>query len=128
MRPASVSRSEMTGRWETEAAGPSGNCTPNDWKDCVEAMQHVDVITPNVNEAAEFRGKMIDEDEPFSQFKPHVESIAAEYESHLSSQKAVVIRCGRYGCLLRAGHIARWLAGYHQSPKKVVDPTGGGLC
>jgi sugar/nucleoside kinase (ribokinase family) len=103
-----------------------GNCTPNEWKDCIEAMQRVDVITPNVNEAAEFLGKTINEEEPFSQFKPHVESIAAEYGSHLSPGKAVVIRCGRYGCLLRTGEEEKWFPAYHQSGEKVVDPTGGG--
>jgi sugar/nucleoside kinase (ribokinase family) len=89
-------------------------------------MQRVDVITPNVNEAAEFLGKTINEEEPFSQFKPHVESIAAEYGSHLSPGKAVVIRCGRYGCLLRTGEEEKWFPAYHQSGEKVVDPTGGG--
>ena len=103
-----------------------GNCTPKDWQACVEAMQQVDVITPNVNEAAEFLGKTIDEEEHFSQFKPHVESLADEYASHLSPGKAIVIRCGRYGCFLRTGDIRKWFPAYHQNSEKVVDPTGGG--
>lgn len=103
-------------------------CSPNDWKDCIEAMKYVDVISPNVNEAAEFLGRTIDEDQPFQQFRPRVETLVEEYVSHQSGSrgKAVVIRCGKHGCLLATCSLQKWFPAYHQNAEKVVDPTGGG--
>jgi sugar/nucleoside kinase (ribokinase family) len=105
-----------------------GVCSPNDWKDCIEAMKYVDVITPNVNEAAGFLGREIDEEQPLDNFKLHVEKLAEKYASHQSGAgKAVVIRCGKHGCLLRSeSHATKWFPAHHQTRENVVDPTGGG--
>ena len=104
-----------------------GVCTSNNWKDCMKAMKYVGVITPNINEAAEFLGQTIDEELPFEQFKGHVEKIAEEYGSHQSGMgKAIVIRCGKHGCLLHSSSVTKWVPAYHQTREKVIDPTGGG--
>jgi sugar/nucleoside kinase (ribokinase family) len=99
-----------------------GVCSPEDWKDCVQAMKVVDVISPNVHEAAGFFGWTIDEEQPFEQFRQHVDKLAQEYVSHAPA----VFRCGKHGCLVISKSIMKWLPAYHQMSEKVVDPTGGG--
>lgn len=103
-----------------------GVCSPNDWKDCIDTMKVVDVISPNINEAASFLGKAIDEEQPFENFRVQVEELAREYVSHLHEGGAAVFRCGKHGCLVVTNSIVQWLPAYHQSKTKVVDPTGGG--
>jgi len=98
-----------------------GVCSPEDWKGCLEAMKVVDVISPNVNEAAGFLGRTIDEELPFAKFKKQVEILAKEYQSG-----AAVFRCGKYGCYVAAKSTLKWLPAYHQTGEKVIDPTGGG--
>src|SRR5579859_4349672 len=101
-----------------------GVCSPNDWEDCVKAMGVVDVISPNVNEAASFLGLEIDEEQDFKTFKVEVESMAEEYV--VKTTCIVVFRCGKHGCLVATKEMKKWLPAYHQSPERVVDPTGGG--
>ena len=105
-----------------------GVCSPADWPDCIEAIKLVDIISPNVNEAFSFLGKTIEEEVPFNQFKSQVELITDEYLRHQmdGSGRAVVVRCGRYGCLVATNEMMRWLPAYHRNSEKVVDPTGGG--
>jgi sugar/nucleoside kinase (ribokinase family) len=103
-----------------------GVCSPNDWADCIEAMKVVDVISPNINEAASFLGKVIDEELPFGNFKVQVKAIVQDYKSHLAQDGAVVFRCGKHGCLVATISEMMWLPAYHQSKVKVIDPTGGG--
>src|SRR5580704_11410010 len=76
-----------------------GNCFPKDWQDCISAMKFVDVVSPNVNEAASFLDKTIDEDQPFEKFKVEVEEILLrEYLKYTPDTGIVVIRCGKHGC------------------------------
>lgn len=105
-----------------------GVCSPGDWDDCVRAMEVVDVISPNVNEAAGFLGRTIDENQPFEMLKHEVEHMAQEYVSHRIGENdgAVVFRCGKHGCLVATSSMMKWLPAYHQTEEKVVDPTGGG--
>jgi sugar/nucleoside kinase (ribokinase family) len=104
-----------------------GVCTTGDWKDCIKAMEVVGVISPNVNEAAGFLGQIVDEDQPFEQFKGSVEALAKEYTSHQIGKSGVVVfRCGKHGCLVATPSMMKWLPAYHRTGEKVVDPTGGG--
>lgn len=103
--------------WEPDP----GVCSPENWKDCLEAMKVVDVISPNVNEAAGFLGRTIDEELPFAELKEQVEILANEYQS-----RAAVFRCGKYGCYVATKTVTKWLPAYHQAGEKVIDPTGGG--
>jgi sugar/nucleoside kinase (ribokinase family) len=104
-----------------------GVCSPEDWEECIQAMKVVDVISPNINEAAGFLGKEIDEEQPFLQFKIKVEEIAMEYVSHqIGENGTCVFRCGKHGCLVASRSMMKWLPAYHQSSERVVDPTGGG--
>jgi len=104
-----------------------GVCSPDDWEDCIEAMKVVDVISPNVNEAAGFLGRTIEEDSGFEIFEVEVENMAQEYIScQIGANGAAVFRCGNHGCLVATKSLMKWLPAYHQTNKKVVDPTGGG--
>ena len=104
-----------------------GRCSPEEWNDCIKAMELVDVISPNVNEASGFLGKIVDEEQPFENFKVQVEEISREYVSHqIGLNGAAVLRCGKHGCFVATRTEMKWLPAYHQSPEKVVDPTGGG--
>jgi len=104
-----------------------GVCSPDDWEDCLNAMKVVDVISPNVHEAGGFLGRTIDEEQPFEQIKDEIEELAREYTSHrIGNGGAVVLRCGKHGCLISTGEMVRWLPAFHQSGEMVVDPTGGG--
>ena len=94
-----------------------GVCSPKDWKDCLEAMKIVDIISPNINEAAGFLGQTIDEQLPYEEFKQQVEKIAREYRSG-----DAVFRCGKHGCFVSTKSISKWLPAYHQANDKVVDP------
>ena len=98
-----------------------GICSPEDWKDCIEAMKVVDVISPNINEAAGFLGRTIDEELPFVEFRAQVEILAQEYQN-----ATTVFRCGKHGCFVTTKKVKKWLLAYHQTSDKVVDPTGGG--
>jgi sugar/nucleoside kinase (ribokinase family) len=98
-----------------------GVCSPEDWKDCIEAMKVVDVISPNINEAATFLGRTIDEESPFVEFRAQVEILAQEYQ-----HATAVFRCGKHGCFVTTKKVKKWLPAYHQTSNKVVDPTGGG--
>jgi len=104
-----------------------GVCSPADWPDCIDALKLVDIISPNVSEGASFLGKTVNEELPFEDFKAQAEKITKEYLRHqVGGQKAVVLRCGKYGCLVADKNMMRWLPAYHKTGEKVVDPTGGG--
>ena len=92
-----------------------GVCTTDDWKDCIDAMKVVDVISPNVNEAAGFLGRTVDEDQPFEQFRGCVEMLAKEYTSRqIRKSGAAVFRCGKHGCLVATPSMMKWLPAYHR--------------
>jgi sugar/nucleoside kinase (ribokinase family) len=102
-----------------------GKCSPEDWEECVSAMGAVDVISPNINEAASLLGKTIDEEVPFPDFKISVEDILPTFLARLGTSTTLVIRCGKHGCVIVTGDMTRWIPAYHLG-EKVVDPTGGG--
>lgn len=104
-----------------------GVCSPQDWADCIDAMGLVDVVSPNINEAASFHNSTIDEEQSFPEFKKQVESLTQKFIHYLNPLGAVIFRCGKHGCLVvTSGGIMKWLPAYHQTSEKVVDPTGGG--
>jgi len=103
-----------------------GVCSPEDWPDCIRAMQVVDVISPNVNEAAGFLGQTIDEEQTFPSFQRAFEPVVSEYRSKLPPHGVVAFRCGKHGCVVATKSTCEWFPAFHESPEKVVDPTGGG--
>jgi len=102
-------------------------CVPDNWEDCLNAMKVVDFISPNVHEAAAFLGQTIDEDQPLESFKADVERLLGCYTScQIGDGGAIVLRCGKHGCVISNGEKVTWLPAFHESKDKVVDPTGGG--
>jgi len=103
-----------------------GVCSPDDWEECTRAMQVVDVTSPNVNEAAGFLGRTIDEEQPFPQFQQQLEQLVQEYISQIPEDGVVVFRCGKHGCVVATKSKCEWFPAFHNTRQKVVDPTGGG--
>ena len=107
-------------------------CGPEEYARLVEALQHVDVISPNHHELAALfsdkpqYSKIEDEEERMRQ---QCKEIHNEFKNR---KKAVVVRCGQRGCYVRAGRKEFNVPAYHQplpdgkSMSKVVDPTGAG--
>jgi pfkB family carbohydrate kinase len=105
-----------------------GRCSPDYWEGCKKAMKEVHFISPNINEAAGFLGRKIDEEEPFEGFKLNVEKVAQEYLRHFGDRLplALIIRCGKHGVLVVTKSQMVWLPAYHETLENVIDPTGGG--
>lgn len=93
----------------------------------MEALRHVDVVSPNHGELGGFFGQVTDE-------KDHVnyrliESLCDQWLQGgigPDSNGGIVVRCGKDGCVVVRHGMRSWMPAYHQSADKVVDPTGGG--
>lgn len=102
-------------------------CTPKELEDCFHALKCVDAVSPNHAELGAFCGVKTDA-------KDHVDYRAIEalcrqwLESGIGpdGKGAIVVRAGKDGCLIARRGFQKWLPAVHQSPQKVVDPTGGG--
>ncbi|KAI5359231.1 Putative carbohydrate kinase PfkB, ribokinase [Septoria linicola] len=100
-------------------------CTPEELDNTLEALRHVDVISPNHEELASI----------FSFTHPDVPSRSA-IEDHAQrlldsgigphKQGAVVVRAGAEGCFVLTATQKQWLPAYHTDASRVIDPTGGG--
>ncbi|KAK1071363.1 hypothetical protein LTR74_003493 [Friedmanniomyces endolithicus] len=101
-------------------------CTPAELANTLQAMRHVQVISPNHEELASL----------FSQTHPAAGVDRALVEHHAerlltsgigpNNNGAVAVRAGKEGCYIASHRLSRWLPAYHQDSRKVVDPTGGG--
>ncbi|KAJ4289167.1 hypothetical protein N0V90_011509 [Kalmusia sp. IMI 367209] len=102
-------------------------CTPEELNNCLQALKHVDCVSPNHAELGGF----------FSQNTNGVDhvnyrSIEALCDQWLQSgigingKGGIVVRAGKDGCLVARPGLRKWLPAYHQLAEKVVDPTGGG--
>ena len=110
-----------------------GLCIPDELKNCYEALQYVDVISPNHVELASFFGETSNLDD--------VELLKRLCNGLLSkgfrrSGGAVIVRTGKRGCYIAEGEKHTALPAYYMSAddsgenstsnEKVLDPTGGG--
>ncbi|KAK5118761.1 hypothetical protein LTR85_007967 [Meristemomyces frigidus] len=100
-------------------------CTPEELDNTSEALQYVDVISPNHEELASLflytHTPGVD--------KAAVEKHAQHFLSHgigRSGKGAIVVRAGKEGCYVAKDNVRHWLPAYHGDPTRVVDPTGGG--
>lgn len=115
-----------------------GVCSPEEFKQCIETLSHVDILSPNALEGAMFFGL----EEPTD--KAGVQDVALRFLKYMSKPgAAVIIRCGSKGCAVfshkKFAHSEacpgepdvqfKWFPAYHD-PKfpdfLVKDPTGGG--
>ncbi|KAG5356531.1 Protein MAK32 [Yarrowia sp. C11] len=97
-------------------------CCPETFSTMLEALNSVQVLSPNCHEAALFVGL------PEPTTVADIESLVyTHWAPHLDKLKTVfVLRCGKLGVLVYNNKQLKWYPAYHQSSEKVVDPTGGG--
>ncbi|KAH9870982.1 hypothetical protein J1614_006556 [Plenodomus biglobosus] len=102
-------------------------CVPEEAENCLKALKHVDVVSPNHGELGGFFGK--DTNSKDSVDFRLVETLCSQWmESGIGpdGNGGSVVRCGKDGCLVTRNGMQKWLPAYHQSAEKVIDPTGGG--
>ncbi|KAM3423989.1 hypothetical protein BST61_g1382 [Cercospora zeina] len=100
-------------------------CTPDEMQNTLEALRHVDVISPNHEELA----AIFSYTHPEQPIKEVIEEHAQRLlDSGIGPQKqgAVVVRVGPEGCFILTPSQKRWLPAYHSDQSRVIDPTGGG--
>ncbi|KAK3670822.1 hypothetical protein LTR78_009266 [Recurvomyces mirabilis] len=101
-------------------------CTPEEFNNTLEALEYVDVISPNHEElAALFGYKHPTTGVDKAAVQEHAEYLLA-YRIGPEGKGAVVIRAGKEGCFILSKQAEQWLPAYHQSSSQVIDPTGGG--
>jgi len=105
-------------------------CTPEEYDNCLKALKHVDIVSPNHGELGGFFGKNTDGKDHVD-FRTIEELCGQWLDSGVGDDNGgVVVRCGKDGCLvMRKGlgkGLRKWMPAYHQSAEKVEDPTGGG--
>ncbi|GAB7356785.1 hypothetical protein MBLNU459_g7677t2 [Dothideomycetes sp. NU459] len=106
-------------------------CVPAELDNTVEALNHVDVISPNHAELADLCGVTADTEAGHVDHavvetcaRRLLDSVASAADAALA---AVVVRSGKDGCLVATASRFTWLPAFHaSSPQKVIDPTGGG--
>jgi len=87
------------------------------------AVAMVSVLSPNHGELASFfggtgqKGNEVDREQIMS-----FSETCLDYNPGV----AVVVRCGKEGCVVRCRTATKWLPAYHTNQERVVDPTGGG--
>ncbi len=102
-------------------------CTVEEFDNCLRALKHVDVVSPNNDELGGFFGKTTDG--PYHVKHRLIEELCNQWlEKGIGVDKegGIVVRCGKDGCLVMCNGLRKWVPAYHQSAEKVIDPTGGG--
>ena len=102
-------------------------CTPEEFDNCLEALKHVDVVSPNNGELGGFFGQSTDAGEHVNYRL--VESLSDKWLGSgigRNGNGGIVVRSGKDGCLVARRGCRAWMPAYHQNSEQVVDPTGGG--
>jgi sugar/nucleoside kinase (ribokinase family) len=102
-------------------------CVSSESANCLEALKHVDVVSPNHGEL----GGFFDKDTNGRDYVDHrlIESLCDQwFASGIGAGGAggIVVRCGKDGCVVMRQGMRKWMPAYHESAERVVDPTGGG--
>lgn len=102
-------------------------CVPAEYENCLEALKHVDVVSPNHGELGGFFGQSTDGQEHVNHRL--IETLCDRWlESGIgpNGSGGIVLRSGKDGCLVARRGLRTWMPAYHQNGERVVDPTGGG--
>lgn len=102
-------------------------CTPQEYENCLKALRHVDVVSPNHTELGGFFGADTNGVDCVNHRK--IEELCNRWLENgigLAGGGGIVVRAGKDGCLVARRNSRTWLPAYHQSAEKVIDPTGGG--
>ncbi|KAL8724868.1 MAG: hypothetical protein Q9166_007697 [cf. Caloplaca sp. 2 TL-2023] len=101
-------------------------CKTSELKCCLDALEYVDVFSPNLEEFCSLLGTSIDLDQSsgWAQLRQKCNEVIEPTTS--VPEVAAVIRLGRRGCYVaQPGRPHMRLPAYHQQDR-VIDPTGGG--
>ena len=102
-------------------------CVTTEYEHCLRALKLVDVVSPNSGEMGGFFGR--DTNAPDHVRHRLIEELGSQWlESGVGpdGSGAIVVRCGKDGCLVMRRRARKWMPAYHQSAERVIDPTGGG--
>ena len=101
-------------------------CGPGALAKVLEAMECVDVVSPNHHELAALFTQD-DAGDAVGNVASMKEQSRTLFEKGFGTREAaVVVRCGEKGCYMRLKDKEIELPAYHQAPGKVNDPTGAG--
>ncbi|KAF2479544.1 Ribokinase-like protein [Neohortaea acidophila] len=102
-------------------------CIPDELENTYEALNHVDIVSPNHEELASlFAYKQPETGEvDRGAVEGQCQDLLARC-SESSRLNAVVVRAGKEGCFVARRKTKQWLPAYHQDSSNVLDPTGGG--
>ncbi|KAM0712506.1 hypothetical protein Q7P37_011603 [Cladosporium fusiforme] len=103
-------------------------CTPEQLEDTKDALNYIDVLSPNHDELGALFGFKHAAGVEKSIVEKHAKELAA---SGIGSQGkgVIVVRSGKEGCYIaRSGNdkTTCWMPAFHTDQSKVIDPTGGG--
>jgi len=104
-------------------------CQPSELQACFEALQHVDMVSPNHAELCGFFAE-----EPHDgngNIASHTiekccKALLASPKNETTHLRAVIVRAGKDGCVVATTGTTAWLPAYHQQASRVIDATGGG--
>jgi sugar/nucleoside kinase (ribokinase family) len=102
-------------------------CTSEEYDNCLKALKHVDVVSPNHGELGGFFGA-----DTYGEDTVNFWTIEQLCDKWLEDgvgpegKGGIVVRCGKDGCFAVRNGKRSWMPAYHQSAEKVIDPTGGG--
>lgn len=102
-------------------------CVAAEYENCLQALKHVDVVSPNNSELGGFFGQKTDDVDHVNYRL--VESLCEQLLHNgigPDGSGGIVVRCGKDGCVVARQNHHKWLPATHQSAEKVIDPTGGG--
>ncbi|KAL8685299.1 MAG: hypothetical protein Q9218_007852 [Villophora microphyllina] len=103
-------------------------CKPAEYPSFMDALQYINVFSPNLDEFGSLLGIDFNFEEPSSRTLLH-RKLRHLIEYDAGDQRfAVVVRLGQHGCCMaQAGRVTHLPAYHEQSDSnRVVDPTGGG--
>ncbi len=103
-------------------------CKPSEFRRFTEALDHVDVVSPNLEEFCNLLGIIIDLERPAGWDLLRQECTKLVGSSSGRSERALVIRLGEKGCLIAQHNQCMSMPAYHEqdAASRVIDPTGGG--
>ncbi|KAL8929221.1 MAG: hypothetical protein Q9208_001304 [Pyrenodesmia sp. 3 TL-2023] len=103
-------------------------CNPSEFGQFLDALDHVDVFSPNLEEFSNLLGIKIDLERPAGWKLLREECIKFFGSSNGRSEMALVVRLGEKGCFIAQHNRCMSLPAYHEhnAASQVVDPTGGG--
>ncbi|KAI4162264.1 MAG: hypothetical protein LQ342_004132 [Letrouitia transgressa] len=104
-------------------------CVPDEFERCLEALNWVDVMSPNLEEFATLVNDSFDLHNASGLKKLRLRCDTLLNRNAGQNCKAIVVRLGERGCLVAQPNREKHLPAYYEPghlPEKVVDPTGGG--